>query len=90
MEPKKIPVTFTTTFDLFVSDAVRHIASGTAPNLRVAVLLNNSEVPQEKLTPELQAECRAAWKEGEESLAAFVRRNFFPSGRAEQLRFWNE
>lgn len=82
----RIPVNFSAQFDIYFADEIVHTASGTCPNIRGTVGLRNAEVKDSKITPELQAECLAAWEE--DRLEQFVRSNFFPIGRAENARFW--
>ena len=83
---KRIPVNFSTQFEIFFADEIVHTASGMSPNQPGTVGLVNAELDMSKITPELQAECRKAWEEG--ALEQFVHRNFFPVGRSENARFW--
>ena len=82
----RIPVRFSTQFDIYFSDEIVHTASGMCPNPSGTVGLVNAELDMRKITPELQAECREAWEE--DRIEQFVRRYFFPVGRAETARFW--
>lgn len=84
---KKIPVTFSAMFDLYITDTISHIGSGLSVG-RSGVLLRNSEIDPKLVTAETKSECAAAWEKGEGELESFVRRHFFPVGRAENDNFW--
>lgn len=85
---KKIPVTFSTQFDLLIGQQIAHVGSGSAPNDGDSVLLQNCEIETGSVTAKMKEECREAWESG--TIEAFVRKNFFPVGRPEGLRFWRE
>lgn len=84
---KKIPITHSAMFDLYITDTVSHVASGVSVG-RSGVLLRNSEIDRSLISAEVASQCAAAWGKGEDELESFVRRNFFPVGRAENDGFW--
>lgn len=85
---RKIPVSFSTQFDMYVSSEVCHVGSGAAPNTSDSIVLRNSSCDASLLTTEVQEACKQAWENGESALESFVRRTFFPVGRAADTRFW--
>lgn len=84
----KIPLTWTTEYDLLISSTIDHVQGGTFGGTKDDVLLRKCEFDTALLTPQMKAECAEAWAAGVAHLEAFVRRNFVPVGRTTSIDFW--